>query len=167
MILSRDAFVQTMEEIERLCNIEDNIDNALKELSPDFGGFEMGASIGISISLLEHIMSDRNEWISYYIFDAEFGRSKHANSVTDGDGNKIPFNSLDDLYDLLLSNIIEPEELEEYDLEFDYEDEEFDEEDEEFDEEEYQCFGECSFTLSDEEAEELFGLIDKIKENNK
>lgn len=54
------------------------------------------------IEMLQKLMKDKNEWISYYIYEVESGTIPGCH-VYDKDGNPIPFSSLDDVYDLIAS----------------------------------------------------------------
>lgn len=108
--MNKELFIKTMAEIRKLQRHERNIDAAMKELDSDFGGFSLGNAIMLSIELLQYAMNDKYEWITYYIYETEWGTNECAESVTDFDGSKIPFNTFENVYDLIVSeqdNVIE------------------------------------------------------------
>lgn len=53
------------------------------------------------IKLLVLEFDDKAEWISYYCYDLDFGKESYRLKVTDSDGNIIPLNNPEDLYNLL------------------------------------------------------------------
>lgn len=53
------------------------------------------------VRLLETVMKDKGEWISYFIYDLDFGNKWHENCVTDGDKD-IPLGTIEDLYNFLV-----------------------------------------------------------------
>lgn len=61
---------------------------------------EMFDGINISIELLERCMSDDNDWISWYIFETEWGKRKDMLTVTIRDV-EIVLDSLEELYRVL------------------------------------------------------------------
>lgn len=62
--------------------------------------YEMFDGINISIELLERCMNDDNNWISWYIFETEWGKRKNMLTVTICDV-EIVLDSLEELYRVL------------------------------------------------------------------
>lgn len=56
------------------------------------------------IRLLEIILNDKNEWVSYFVFDLNFGREYKDGMITDKDGANIKLATTQDLWDLLNDN---------------------------------------------------------------
>ena len=55
--------------------------------------------------LLRDLTNDKNDWIEYWLYDCECGKRKDfCDSVSDKDGNKIPFTTTKDLWDILVMN---------------------------------------------------------------
>ena len=68
--------------------------------------YTMNATTSI-VSLLEKIMQDeKNEWISYWLWELNFGRENHRLKVT-MDGKEVPMTTIEDLYNVLAENINE------------------------------------------------------------
>ena len=62
------------------------------------------------IDLLEFIFNDKNQWISYWIFELDFGKDYEDGYVKDEHGEVIPLKTTEDLYDLLVRNMKESKE---------------------------------------------------------
>lgn len=97
-MLTYEKFEEYMNDLKELIRKEDKLDDALKEMSPDFGGFYTDAP-SLIVELLEKIMNDENDWIGYYIWDTNWG--KDMNVIWDTNDNEIPFETIKDLYNVL------------------------------------------------------------------
>lgn len=53
------------------------------------------------VELLERIMGDKYEWISYWVWELDFGKEYRAGCVTDKNGQDIKLESAHDLYRFL------------------------------------------------------------------
>lgn len=53
------------------------------------------------IELLEKTLDDKDGWISYYIFELDFGKQNNRLQVKDTDGNIIPLKTIKDLWDII------------------------------------------------------------------
>ena len=53
--------------------------------------------------LLRDLTNDKNGWIGYWLHDCEYGEG-FCDGVSDEDGNKIPFTTIKDLWDMLFMN---------------------------------------------------------------
>ena len=95
-------FEKYMNDFKKLLDIEEKIDDSLRELSPEFGGFSLGIAIDLIHELLKDVMLDRYDNICYYIYELDWGTKWKKDSVTDGEtGKSIPLKNLNDLYDLI------------------------------------------------------------------
>ena len=65
-----DYIKKIREQLER----SDNLDDALRKMSPDFGGF-FNEAIDIAIDLLGKVMNDEDKLIDYYIYEANWGKT--------------------------------------------------------------------------------------------
>lgn len=92
-------FKKYMLAIKDQMNKEDKLDEALHEMSPDFGGFG-SESITLIIELLKRLMLDEEDWIGYYIWESNWGEI--FSCVWDKDGNEIPLATLEDLYNIIV-----------------------------------------------------------------
>lgn len=53
------------------------------------------------LELLKDVFNDDGDWISYWVYELDFGRKARKNSITDKDGRNIPIKTMKDLYNLL------------------------------------------------------------------
>lgn len=59
------------------------------------------------ITLLEETMNDTGNWISYYIFELDFGDGYTDGMIKDKDGSNISLANPEELYDLICEGINE------------------------------------------------------------
>lgn len=100
-MLTFEEFNNYIKRIKKQIECEDSLDKALQEMSPDFGGF-FNAAINISIDLLKKVMNDKNEWIDYYIYEADWGKT--FKEVYESDGTPIPLETIEDLYNIIIDS---------------------------------------------------------------
>lgn len=58
------------------------------------------------VKLLEKSFNDENNWISYYIWELNFGRDWEPGCVTNEEGTDVKLQEVEDLYDLLIENYL-------------------------------------------------------------
>lgn len=56
------------------------------------------------VELLKVMFNDKDDWISYWIYELEFGRKADKYTVADENGNNIPLKTIEDLWNLLLED---------------------------------------------------------------
>lgn len=54
------------------------------------------------LEMLQKLVNDKHEWISYYIYETESGNIP-GDHVFDKEGKPIPFKDLEDVYTLIMS----------------------------------------------------------------
>lgn len=106
MILDRELFNEMMEFIKERSKAGDAINEVLdKEDLSCFSNIYDKYEIKV-IEWLERIMNDtENSWISYWVYSLDFGNSWREGTVTEN-GQDIPLKTSDDLYNLLVQNIL-------------------------------------------------------------
>ena len=109
--LSKEEFVDIIERLREANDLVNKVDelfqNSRENLELDYCN---GASLQIShepivVKLLEKLMEDQGEDISYFIYELDYGRDYEEGCITDQDGNNIDFSTAEKLYDYLNSNI--------------------------------------------------------------
>lgn len=99
MKLSRKTFEKAMRQIQdeqvRLNMWYDKLEECLGCINKIIDR----TSIDSMINMLETICEDNRHFISSYIFDAEWGNETCC--FKDESGEKLPFKTIDDLYDVL------------------------------------------------------------------
>ena len=104
-MISKKQFIKHMKDLKELYKIEDDIIKAFKKLDPDFGYFSLGKSISLIINILEDAFDDESEWISYFIYDLNWGKRWTKKSITDNKGKPINMSTLSELYNVLIENL--------------------------------------------------------------
>ncbi len=97
----RQEFLRVMKNLKDLENDIRSVHVALKKLDPDFGGFFISRVPALALDILKIAMEDKSNWIEYYIYEMDWGTRCKENSVTDKNGDPIPFRTVDDLYDCI------------------------------------------------------------------
>ena len=104
-MISYEDFKKFMDTYKSICEKEDKLDNALHEISPDFGGFHQPDVHDMIIEMLKMLMKDGEDgwdgWIDYYIYELNWGEDWKKGMVVDRDGNDIPLKTYKNLYDVI------------------------------------------------------------------
>ena len=105
--ITKENFIKYINKLKELRSIEDAINEVGKtlEFSINFGAYEQ-----LIIDILTDAFDDDSSygsWISYYLYDLNFGIDWHEGCITDKDGNDIPLRDAGELWDLLVSEMKE------------------------------------------------------------
>lgn len=100
-MLEYEDFEKYMLEIKSQQEKEHALDNALYNISPDFGGFSSG-TLDLIVELLKRLMLDEEDWIGYYIWESEWGTKFPY--VWDENNKEIPLQTLKDLYNIIIED---------------------------------------------------------------
>lgn len=100
-MINKENFVKYIHKIENLHHIEENINKATNGLDwfISFAEHEQ-----LMIDILEDVFDDKNEWISYFIYELDFGK-KWRNGTITFNGEDIPMSTARGLYDVLVKNM--------------------------------------------------------------
>jgi hypothetical protein len=105
LMISKNTFVQVMTRLEDLDKKMDKVDNALRDLSPDFGGLYVPEIIDIVVDLLEDVFNDKKDsWLSYPVFDLNWLHD-HILGDIEENGEPVDLSSWDKVYDFLIKNM--------------------------------------------------------------
>ena len=101
--MTKEQFIQLMEVIkERYYKIEEIYD----KLDDVFGSvgdlFIDETSMTPIIDVISEIVEDNNKWIEWYVYDKNWGTDERL-TVMDNNGNEIPSETLEDLWNLILT----------------------------------------------------------------
>lgn len=100
--MTKEKFVEYITELEELMKIESEITTGFRKLDDDFNFISFGRYDLLIVNLLEEAMNDTNAWISWWIYEADFGNNTGiANSVTVDGGERFLLKNAGDLYDLI------------------------------------------------------------------
>lgn len=102
-MISKENFVETMEQLEALDEKMDAVDSAFKELNGDFCGFYVTDVFDIAVSLLEEMFNDKeNGWLSYFVWERDWLHNFKLGDITVCD-EPVEINGWEDVYDFLVS----------------------------------------------------------------
>ena len=104
--ITEKDFIRIMTELKSIMDAGWEINDAMKKLSPDFGGFFNERAETIVVDLLKTITKDDCDNIGYYIYELEWGKDWKKGMITDADGSDIKMKTLSDLYVQLQENYI-------------------------------------------------------------
>ncbi len=106
--LSKKEFVEIINRLRDSSDLVDQVDelfsNSRENVECDFCN---GASLQIShestvILLLQKLLRDTGDDISYFIYELDYGRKYEPGMITDVDGHDIDFSSPERVYDYLM-----------------------------------------------------------------
>ena len=108
-IMSRESFCKVMNNYRSMFDFTDEMNDLFDKYKMD-GNIYPPMCTETVVDLLEFIFNDENQWISYWIFELDFGKNYEDGWVTQKDGAVIPLKTVEDLYDLLVKNMEESKE---------------------------------------------------------
>lgn len=100
-MISKEVFINVMDRLEILDKKMDAVDTALRELSPDFGGFYIQDTLDIVVEILKDVFNDEDEWILYFIYERDWLRDFELGDVI-MDGEPVDLSTWDKAYDFLI-----------------------------------------------------------------
>lgn len=103
-MLNKKSFVEYINFIKKMQDSEMRIYHVLREEITDFDGFIYSKYETKFVDLLAEVMDDKDEWISYFIYELDFGQNWKEGTVTEKDGTDIRLQTPEDLYILLTEN---------------------------------------------------------------
>ena len=105
-MLDKDTFIKYMNEIIKQ---HDAIEELYECLDKSFGATGEGLisnimSVSLPIKILTDVMNDTNGWIEYFIYECDCGRDGE-NMIWEGEDKPVPFYTVEDLWNVLTSNV--------------------------------------------------------------
>lgn len=103
-MISFEDFERYLNSIQELFELQDNISRVIsmygksKEEMIEISFPTLSTEL---IGALEKVFHDKNSWISYWIYELDFGNKYKEGSVIDADGSDIPLKTIEDLWNLL------------------------------------------------------------------
>ena len=114
-VLTRDEFEDIINELDESERMGRDINGIVNDRYRQAGCeplHEFVDAVGFTtvhheaiVNLLRRMFLDEDDFIGYFIYEIDYGRSELANSVKDADGNPIPLSTPGDLYDLLVRSM--------------------------------------------------------------
>lgn len=105
-MISKKTFVNTIERLEIFEDKVNAVDEALRNLSPDFGGIYLPQPTAIVVDLLSEMFKDEEGWLSYFIYERDWLLDFKLGDIMIND-EKIKIENWEDVYDFLIKNMEE------------------------------------------------------------
>lgn len=110
-VIDKDKFARIMNDFAEASDKTRNIEDSMREIpimrdTLDFfsPACLVIANSSVVVDLLEAMFDDKDKWISYWMFEQDYGRSWTDDIAKDSDGRPIILNTAEDLYDFLVKN---------------------------------------------------------------
>ena len=104
MNISYKLFKEAIEFIDKREQQYIQLDEMIKEIEPDSWIFpDSGYSLMLQ-KLLVDATDDEYGYISYFMWDLDFGRKWKPGTITNPDGTDVPLGTIEDLWNLLKNN---------------------------------------------------------------
>lgn len=112
--ISKEAFVEIMRVLEKHGRENDEINREISEIARRHNREEDIPSVGDGglcadlVETLEKLMCDESEWISYYVWELDWGERNRKDcpdrfTVTAADGTDVPISTPEELYDCIVN----------------------------------------------------------------
>jgi len=99
--MDKKTFIKLMQELVSIKEDEDNLNKAFKKFNPDFNYISFGRYEELVVKCLEQAMDDKNDWISYWLYELDCGKESKRLKVKDKKGKIIPTKTINDLYNII------------------------------------------------------------------
>lgn len=83
--MTKNEFIGLMKTYISLDKDVYDVHKAIKKLSPNFGGFLLERHNQLFLDTIKYAMDDKNDWISYWIYELDKGKKWTEKSVLDSD----------------------------------------------------------------------------------
>lgn len=104
-MITKDDFCKIINDLKRNDEFLDDIRDVFRKHQKEEQIYSTGLKDKI-VNLLETIFDDnKTNWISYWIWELDFGEKYKEGDVTEKDGIVIPLKTAEELYDFLIKNM--------------------------------------------------------------
>jgi len=109
--MNKEDFIKYMTRVVDLIELQDALDETLHFYNKSNeryypSGIYMPNLVSDVLELLERIMDDKNEWISYWVYELDCGNKTWSDSaVIDAENNPISLKTIEDLWDILQNEV--------------------------------------------------------------
>lgn len=101
--LTKEEFIRRINNIEEQFQHDNKCHKAFSTiLKNDYvSNYDYNLILTDYIDMLEYIMDDKSQMITYFIYDLEFGKKYKDGMITEHDGTIIKLKTVEDLYNYL------------------------------------------------------------------
>ena len=105
MNITKEQFIKIMNGIKKQIDIDAKNNKAFSViLENDFVSNVKNVLYDVIIDFLETATNDKGEWITYFVYELDFGKENNRLQVYDKDDSEIPLSTLDDLWNILIGD---------------------------------------------------------------
>ena len=109
-MITKSKFISILKQLQQATELQNSVDKLIRDNENITGGLDSGIIVShetLVIDLLDYIFNQREEesWISYFIYEGEYGKRLESNSVTEEDGTPIDITTAEKLYDFLIDEM--------------------------------------------------------------
>lgn len=103
-MISKEDFIKTLENVRKVNDYGEDLNKLYRKYDLDGYLFQPGCTIDV-LRLLHIIFgdADKDEWISYFVFELNFGKNWKPGMVTENKKD-IDLSTIEKLYDFLINN---------------------------------------------------------------
>lgn len=98
--MTKKNFKQYMNRLLELKHIQDELNDVLKKIDPDFNFICLSKHEDLIVDLIQECMNDEADWVQYWLYELDEGKRAKKDSVR-VKGKNVPIKTLDDLYNLI------------------------------------------------------------------
>ena len=99
--MTKKQFIKAMKDLILLKRDEENLSKAIKRFEPDFNYICFSRYENLVLEVLKIATGDKDDWISYWLYELDCGTKAKKNSVKSKYGKGIPIKTLSDLFNII------------------------------------------------------------------
>lgn len=101
-MINKSDFIEAINVLKNYLAFYDKLNSLCRDFNRQDNFFGSEELFDLTVSLLKENIDDENDYISWWIFDEDFGECENS-WVEFEDGKRIYLNNASDLYDFLIS----------------------------------------------------------------
>lgn len=99
-MITKKTFVDSMNKLQELDKKLSTVDDALKDLSPDFGGLYIPDFFDLAINILQEAIDDKYDWLMYFVYERDWLKDMKLGDI-EVEGKPILIETWEDVYDFI------------------------------------------------------------------
>ena len=107
-MIPREEFLKAIEALKQQNAIDDNFQTHMETVFPEsYAPIYENVLWALSIHLLELAMEDRYEYVSWWVYETDYGKSEDMTEISwteDGQEKSVKLTTAEALYDFLVEN---------------------------------------------------------------
>lgn len=112
-MITKKEFVDIIERLKETNDTVEKVNEILRNTRNSIENDFMNASAmsisheSVVVKLLENMFNDKDEWISWWLYEQDYGRTISIDDAQDEKGNNIDITTPEKFYDFLIKNMEE------------------------------------------------------------